>query len=99
MHLDRLSQDGRCREAVCVWIVHLKPREAVISERKVTVEIAKVLDPIWLANLREAHLKKLRRLPLKYNEEDRVLADQFIKVVQFCVKNKVWAGSSFSKRV
>ncbi|KAJ0454897.1 hypothetical protein HanIR_Chr15g0745161 [Helianthus annuus] len=99
VHLDRSSQDGRFGEAVCVWIVHLKTGEAMISEKKVTVEIAKVLDPIWLANLREAPLKKLRRLPLKYNEEDRVLADQFIKVVQFCVKNKVWEGSSFSKRV
>ena len=96
--LDRSSQDGRFGEAVCVWIVHLKTGEAVISEKKVTVEIAKVLDLIWLANLREAHLKKLRRLPLKYNEEDRVLADQFIKVVQFCVKNKVWAGSSSRRK-
>ncbi|KAJ0598462.1 hypothetical protein HanLR1_Chr04g0157341 [Helianthus annuus] len=83
---------------MCVWIVHLKTGEAVISERKVTVEITKLLDLIWLANLREAHLKKLQRLPLKYNEEDRVLADQFIKVVQFYVKNKVWAGSGFSKK-
>ncbi|XP_035840433.1 uncharacterized protein LOC110906530 [Helianthus annuus] len=81
------------------WYLHGKTGEAVITEKKVTVEIAKILDPIWLTNLREAHLKKLRNLPLKYNEEDRVLADQFIKVVQFCVKNKVWAGSSFSKRV
>ena len=80
------------------WYLHGKTGEAVITETNVSVEIAKILDPIWLANLREGHLKKLRRLPLKYNAEDRVLADQFIKVVQFCVKNKVWAGSSFSKR-
>ncbi|KAJ0681756.1 hypothetical protein HanPI659440_Chr16g0639661 [Helianthus annuus] len=81
------------------WYLNGKTGEAVITEKNLTEEIAKILDPIWLANLREAHLKKLRRLPLKCNEEDRVLADQFIKVVQFCVKNKVWAGSSFSKRV
>ncbi|KAJ0519762.1 hypothetical protein HanIR_Chr10g0451851 [Helianthus annuus] len=81
------------------WYLNGKTGEAVITEKNVAEEIAKILDPIWLANLREAHLKKLRRLPLKYNAEDRVLADQFIKVVQFCVKNKVWAGSSFSKRI
>ncbi|KAM0044485.1 hypothetical protein Hdeb2414_s0010g00353861 [Helianthus debilis subsp. tardiflorus] len=80
------------------WYLNGKTGEAVITETNVSVEIAKILDPIWLANLREGHLKKLRRLPLKYNAEDRVLADQFIKVVQFCVKNKVWAGSDFSKR-
>ena len=45
--LDRSSQDGRFGEAVCVWIVHLKTGEAVISEKKVTFEIAKVLDLIW----------------------------------------------------
>ncbi|KAJ0616767.1 hypothetical protein HanIR_Chr02g0094151 [Helianthus annuus] len=80
------------------WYLNGKTGEAMITETNVAVEIAKILDPIWLANLREGHLKKLRRLPLKYNAEDRVLADQFIKVVQFCVKNKVWAGSVFSKR-
>ncbi|KAJ0752395.1 hypothetical protein HanPI659440_Chr09g0323871 [Helianthus annuus] len=98
VHLDRSSQDGIFGEAVCIWIVHLKTGESVISKTKVTEEIAKVMDLIWLANLRGEHLKKLRRLPLKYNAEDRVLADQFIKVVQFCVKNHVWAGSVFSKR-
>ncbi|KAM0028940.1 hypothetical protein Hdeb2414_s0018g00520041 [Helianthus debilis subsp. tardiflorus] len=77
------------------WYLNGKTGEAVITEKNVSEEIAKILDPIWLANLREAHLKKLRRLPLKYNAEDRVLEDQFIKVVQFCVKNKVWARSSF----
>ncbi|KAM0066376.1 hypothetical protein Hdeb2414_s0002g00048301 [Helianthus debilis subsp. tardiflorus] len=80
------------------WYLNGKTGEAVITEKNVAVDIAKILDPIWLANLREGHLKKLHRLPLKYNAEDRVLADQFIKVVQFCVKNKVWAGSVFSKR-
>ncbi|KAJ0586709.1 hypothetical protein HanIR_Chr04g0154851 [Helianthus annuus] len=80
------------------WYLNGKTGEAVITETNVAEEIAKTLDPIWLANLREGHLKKLRRLPLKYNAEDRVLADQFIKVVQFCVKNHVWAGSDFSKR-
>ncbi|MFS7908680.1 hypothetical protein Hanom_Chr01g00086001 [Helianthus anomalus] len=98
VHLDRSSQDGIFGEAVCIWLVHLKTGESVISKTKVTEEIAKVLDLIWLANLRGAHLKKLRRLPLKYNEEDRVLADQSIKVVQFCVKNKVWAGSSSRRK-
>ncbi|KAJ0790349.1 hypothetical protein HanPI659440_Chr05g0214451 [Helianthus annuus] len=86
-------------EKIGYWYLNGKTGEAVITEKNVSVEIAKILDPIWLANLREAHLKKLRRLPLKYNAEDRVLADQFIKVVQFCVKNKVWAGSDFSKRI
>ncbi|KAM0024085.1 hypothetical protein Hdeb2414_s0022g00611611 [Helianthus debilis subsp. tardiflorus] len=81
------------------WYLNGKTGEAVITEKNVSVEIAKILDPIWLANLREGHLKKLRRLPLKYNAEDRVFADQFIKVVQFYVKNKVWAGSDFSKRI
>ena len=36
---------------------------------------------VWFVHLKMEDLKKLRRLPLKYNEEDRVLADQFIKVV------------------
>ncbi|KAF5780825.1 hypothetical protein HanXRQr2_Chr11g0476361 [Helianthus annuus] len=76
------------------WYLDGKTGAAVITEKKVTVEIARILDPIWLVNLREAHLKKLQRLPLKYLKEDRELADQFIKVVQFCVKNKVWAGAS-----
>ncbi|KAJ0856988.1 hypothetical protein HanRHA438_Chr13g0584871 [Helianthus annuus] len=53
---------------------------------------------VWFVHLKMEDLKKLCRLPLKYLEEDRVLADQFIKVVQFCVKSKVWAGSEFSKK-
>ncbi|MFS7952975.1 hypothetical protein Hanom_Chr07g00613241 [Helianthus anomalus] len=80
------------------WYYDGKTGEAVITKKKMIEEILRILDPVWLINLKMEHLKVLRRLPLHYNKEDHPLADHFIKVVQFCVKNQVCAGSDYSKR-
>ncbi|MFS8006427.1 hypothetical protein Hanom_Chr14g01249051 [Helianthus anomalus] len=71
------------------WYLDGRTGEAIITKQKVSEVIVKVLDPMWLVNFKLSDLKKLRRLPLYYNAEDRELAMTFICVVQFCVKNKV----------
>ncbi|MFS7944164.1 hypothetical protein Hanom_Chr06g00508861 [Helianthus anomalus] len=79
------------------WYLDGRTGEAIITKQKVSEVIVKDLDPMWLVNFKLSDLKKLRRLPVYYNAEDRELAMPFIRVVQFCVKNKVGTGSDYSK--
>ncbi|MFS7934905.1 hypothetical protein Hanom_Chr05g00397141 [Helianthus anomalus] len=79
------------------WYLDGRTGEAIITKQKVSEVTVKVLDPMWLVNFKLSDLKKLRRLPMYYNAEDRELVMPFIRVVQFCVKNKVGVGSDYSK--
>ncbi|MFS8027711.1 hypothetical protein Hanom_Chr16g01501961 [Helianthus anomalus] len=52
---------------------------------------------MWLVNLKMEDLKKLKRHSLIHRQEDRLLALQYRRVVQFCVKHGVCAGRIYSK--
>ncbi|MFS7896520.1 hypothetical protein Hanom_Chr00s004883g01726461 [Helianthus anomalus] len=65
-------------EGIGYWYIDGKTRKAVITKKKVTESIVKVLDPMWLVNFKLSDLKKLKRLSLQYLKEDRELALLFI---------------------
>ncbi|MFS7962285.1 hypothetical protein Hanom_Chr08g00724881 [Helianthus anomalus] len=84
-------------EGISFWYVDDKTREAVITKKKVTEVIVKVLDPMWLVNYKLLDLKKFKCYSLQYLKKDREIILPFIRVVQFCLKNKIGAGSYHSK--
>ncbi|MFS8033815.1 hypothetical protein Hanom_Chr17g01574041 [Helianthus anomalus] len=80
------------------WYVDGKTGEAVITRKNVLAEIVRILDPMWLVNMKIEDLKKMKRHSLQYTDDTRTLAMQYIRVVKFSFKTGVYAGSDFYSR-
>jgi hypothetical protein len=52
-----------------------------------TFRLFSIYDPMWILNMHKDDLELLNNTPMSRNPEDERMAEQYVRTVQWCVKN------------